>query len=80
MSAEVKFNANFGDTRALLGSYLELLLALDLADPLSELEHLLVQAPDVVELVPVAEHLIELLGLECPVRDQCLGHFPLDAS
>jgi len=63
MSAEVKFNAYYGDTRALLGTYLQLLLALNFADPVSELEQLLVQAPYVVELVPVAEHLIDLLRL-----------------
>lgn len=33
-----------------------------------------------MKLVSVAEHLIELLGIESPIRDQCLGHFPLDAS
>ena len=33
-----------------------------------------------MKLVSVAEHLIELLALECPIRDQCLSHFPLDAS
>lgn len=42
MSTEVKFNAYFEDTLALFGRYLQLLLALYFADPVSELEQLLV--------------------------------------
>jgi hypothetical protein len=80
MPIEVKSNAYPRFTLTLVGRDLQLFLALYLSNPLSEFKQLFILAPWVVELVSIAEHLIELLGLESPIRDQCLGHFPLDTS